>query len=131
MPYPIKMFTKFNHSRAIAQGDIERNISTSSSPDTCGKISALYTVTNFARAIRTRVLGTRIIRNPKKKHFAMQSALRQVIYDFSSDLPQALSIAERALEDQITILKDVYRREPITEFKKPDFLDNKASSQDN
>ena len=61
----------------------------------------------------------------------MQSALRQVIYDFSSDLPQALSIAERALEDQITILKDVYRREPITEFKKPDFLDNKASSQDN
>jgi hypothetical protein len=61
----------------------------------------------------------------------MQSALRVVIYDYASDLPRALSIAERALEDQITILKDAYRREPVTESKKPDFLENKDSSQDN
>jgi len=60
----------------------------------------------------------------------MKSALRQVINDYGSDLPRALSIAERALEDQITFLKDAYRREPITESKKPDFLENKASGQD-
>ena len=129
--YDIKMFTKLNHTRSITYGDQQRNIPISSSPDTCGKISALYTVTNFSRAIRTRVLGTRTIRNPKKRRFAMQSALRDVIYDYASDLPRALSIAERALEDQITILKDAYRREPVTESKKPDFLENKASSQDN
>jgi len=61
----------------------------------------------------------------------MQSALRQVIYDYSADLPRALSIAEKALEDQITILKNAYRKEPITESRRPVFLENKASSQDN
>ena len=125
------MFTKLNHTRSITYGDQLKNTPISSSPDACGKISALYTVTNFSRAIRTRVLGTRIIRNPKKRHFAMQSALREVIYDYASDLPRALSIAERALEDQITFLKNAYRKEPIAESNKRDFLDNKASSQDN
>jgi hypothetical protein len=61
----------------------------------------------------------------------MQSALREVIYDYASDLPRALSIAERALEDQITFLKNAYRKEPIAESNKRDFLENKASSQDN
>ena len=129
--YHIKMFTQINHTRSITYGDQLKHISTSSSPDTCGKISALYTVTNFTRAIRTRVLGTRIIRNPKKRRFAMQSALRQVIYDYSSDLPRALSIAERALEDQITILKDAYRNEPMTGFKKPDSLEKQEPRLDN
>ena len=125
------MSTKLNHTRSITYGDQLKNTPISSSPDTCGKISALYTVTNFSRAIRTRVLSTRTIRNPKKRRFAMQSALREVIYDYASVLPRALSIAERALEDQITILKDAYRREPVTESKNPDFLENKDSSQDN
>jgi hypothetical protein len=129
--YYIKMSAKLNHTRSITYGDQLKHISTSSSPDTCGKISALYTVTNFTRAIRTRVLGTRIIRNPKKRRFAMQSALRQVIYDYSSDLPRALSIAERALEDQITILKDAYRNEPMTGFKKPDSLEKQEPRLDN
>jgi len=129
--YHIKMSARLNHTRSITYGDQLKNTPISSSPDTCGKISALYTVTNFTRAIRTRVLGTRIIRNPKKRRFAMQSALRQVIYDYSADLPRALSIAEKALEDQITILKNAYRKEPITESRRPVFLENKASSQDN
>ena len=125
------MSAQLNHTRSITYGDQLKHISTSSSPDTCGKISALYTVTNFARAIRTRVLGKRIIRNPEKRHFAMQCALRKVIYDYSSDLPRALSIAERALEDQITILKDAYRNEPMTGFKKPDSLDKQEPKSDN
>lgn len=131
LPYYVIMFTKFNHSRAIADGDLGRNISTSSSPDTCGKISALYTVTKFARAIRVRVLGTRTIRNHRKRHFAMQTALRQVINDYFADLPRALSIAEKTLEDQITALKDAYRREPITESKQTGLLESKASTKDN
>ena len=131
LQYSIKMFTKFNHSRAITKGDIDRNISTSSSPDTCARISALYTVTDFARAIRTRVLGTRTIRNPKKRYFAMQCELRQVIYDYGSDLPYALSVAEKALEDQITVLKAAYREEPMTGFKKPDSLEKQEPRLDN
>jgi hypothetical protein len=125
------MSAQLNHTRSITYGDQLKNTPISSSPDTCGKISALYTVTNFSRAIRTRVLGTRTIRNPKKRRFAMQSALREVIYDYASVLPRALSIAERALEDQITILKDAYRNEPMTGFKKPDSLEKQEPRLDN
>jgi len=125
------MSAKFNHSRPIAHGDQGRNISTSSSPDTCGKIAAHYTAINFSRAIRTRVLSTRTIRNPRKRHLAMQTALRQVVYDYYGDLPRALSIAEKTLEDQIIALKDAYRREPITVSKKSVLLENKVSAQDN
>ena len=125
------MSAQLNHTRSITYGDQLKNTPISSSPDTCGKISALYTVTNFSRAIRTRVLGARTIRNPKKRRFAMQSALREVIYDYASVLPRALSIAERALEDQITILKDAYRNEPMTGFKKPDSLEKQEPRLDN
>lgn len=125
------MSAKFSHSRPIAHGDLDRNIATSSSPDTCGKISALYTVTNFSRAIRTRFLGTRTIRNPRRRHFAMQSALREIIYDYYGDLPRALSIAEKTLEDQITILKEAYRKEPLSGSKKPSLLENNTLSKDN
>ena len=125
------MSAQLNHTRSITYGDRVKHMPISSSPDTCAKISALYTVTDFARAIRTRVLGTRTIRNPKKRHFAMQCALRQVIYDYSSDLPRALSIAERALENHITVLKDAYRKEPMTGFKKPDSLEKQEPRLDN
>lgn len=131
LQYSIKMFVKFNHSRAIAKGDIDRNISTSSSPDTCGRISALYRARDFTKTLRIRALGTRVIRNPKKRHFAMQCELRQVIYDYGSDLPYALSVAEKALEDQITVLKDAYRKEPMTGFKKPDSLEKQEPRLDN
>lgn len=125
------MFTKFNHSRAITHGDIGRNISTSSSPDTCGKISALYTVTNFNRAVRVRVLGLRTIRNPKKRYSKMQNAIRQVIYEYYDELPRALSVAERVLEDQISVLKDAYRKESVTASTKSVSLEFKVSNQDN
>jgi hypothetical protein len=125
------MFAKFNHSRAITKGDIDRNISTSSSPDTCGRISALYKARDFTKALRIRALGTRVIRNPKKRHFAMQSELRQVIYDYGSGLPYALSVAEKALEDQITVLKNAFRNEPMTGFKKPDSLETQEPRLDN
>ena len=125
------MFAKFNHSRAITKGDIDRNISTSSSPDTCGRISALYRARDFTKTLRIRALGTRVIRNPKKRHFAMQCELRQVIYDYGSDLPYALSVAEKALEDQITVLKVAYRKEPMTGFKKPDSLEKQEPRLDN
>ncbi len=61
----------------------------------------------------------------------MKSALRHVIYDYNDDLPRVLSIAERALEDQITVLKDAYRKEPVTGFKKPDSLEKQEPRLDN
>ena len=131
LQYSIKMFAKFNHSRAITKGDIDRNISTSSSPDTCGRISALYRARDFTKTLRIRALGTRVIRNPKKRHFAMQCELRQVIYDYGSDLPYALSVAEKALEDQITVLKNAFRNEPMIGFKKPDSLEKQEPRLDN
>ena len=61
----------------------------------------------------------------------MQCELRQVIYDYGSDLPYALSVAEKALEDQITVLKAAYREEPMTGFKKPDSLEKQEPRLDN
>jgi hypothetical protein len=125
------MFTKFNHSRAITKGDIDRNISTSSSLDTCGRISALYKARDFTKALRVRALGARIIHNPKKRAYAVQNEVCQIIGEYWNDLPCALSVAERALEDQITVLKDAYRKEPVTGFKKPDSLEKQEPRLDN
>ena len=61
----------------------------------------------------------------------MQSALREIIYDYYGDLPRALSIAEKTLEDQITILKEAYRKEPLSGSKKPSLLENNTLSKDN
>jgi len=131
LQYSIKMFAKFNHSRAITKGDIGRNISTSSSLDTCGRISALYRARDFNKALRISALGTRFIRSPKKRFFAMRNEVCQIINEYWDDLPCALSVAERALEDQITVLKDAYRKEPMTGFKKPDSLEKQEPRLDN
>lgn len=61
----------------------------------------------------------------------MQNAIRQVIYEYYDELPRALSVAEKVLEDQISVLKDAYRKESVTASTKSVSLEFKVSNQDN
>jgi len=40
-------------------------------------------------------------------------------------------VAQKALENQITLMKEEFKKEPITGSKKPEILDIKVPDQDN
>ena len=120
-----------NHSRSIVLGDYYRNSPLSSSPDTSEKISDLYLIDNILMRLRNDVASTCTISGKRKRRFRLIHAICLIFNSYLDRLPRALSVAQKALENQITLMKEEFKKEPITGTKKPENLDIKALDQNN
>lgn len=125
------MLRKVNHSRSIVLGDYYRNKPLSSSPDISDKISDLYFVDDIIRRLRSDIVGTCTISGKRKKRFKLKKAICLIFNSHLARLPRALSVAQKAIEDQISSMKTAFQKEPITVQQNIGFLGKSSKLQDN
>lgn len=125
------MISRVNHSRSIVLGDYCRNKPLSSSPDISDKISDLYLIDDILRKLRSDIVGTCTISGKRKRRFKLKKAICLIFNSHLARLPRALSVAQKAIEDQISSMKAAFRKEPITGSQKIEFLEKSSQDQDN
>ena len=125
------MLRRVNHSRSIALGDYYRNTPLSSSLDACDKISDLYFIDALLMKLRSDVVSTSTISGSRKKRFRLKRAICLIFNSHLARLPRALSVAQKAIEDQISALKEAYRKEPIAGSHNRGSLEKNDKDQDN
>ena len=125
------MFTKLNHTRSITYGDQQRNIPISSSPDSYDRISDIRLGLSVFKSLQFIVLNTKRISCPRKRRKAIGKQVSRVVMSSLNRLPRALILSHKALQDQLDVIRETFRKEPITGFKKPDSLDKQKPTSDN
>ena len=131
LSYYIKMSTKLNHTRSITYGDQLKNIPISSSPDSYDRISDIRLGLSVFRSLQFIVSNTKRISCPRKRRKAIGKQLSHVVMSSLTRLPRALILSHKALQDQLDVIRETFRKEPITGFKKPDSLDKQEPKSDN
>lgn len=125
------MSRRINHSRSIVKGDYYRNTPTSSSPDTCDKISDIQLGIRIFSTIQRSVQRTQKVFCPRRRKKALGKQLGSVLLSCLHRLPRAMVLSQKALEDQIAALKEAFRKEPLAEAPKATFLEKDQSKTDN
>ena len=125
------MFTKLNHTRSITYGDQLKNIPISSNPDSYDRISDIRLGLSVFKSLQFIVLNTKRISCPRKRKKVIGKQVSHVVMSSLSRLPRALILSRMALQDQLDAIKESFRNEPITGFKKPDSLDKQEPKSDN
>ena len=120
-----------NSNRPITLGDQKRNIPTSSTPDICGYLEDLYMVLRLLRSMQSIVVYSRGIPSTGKKRKSIGKQMGRLIMSCVDRLPRAFSLTQKALENQIDHIKESFRKEPMTGFKKPDSLEKQEPRLDN
>ena len=116
------MFTKLNHTRSITYGDQLKNIPISSNPDSYDRISDIRLGLSVFKSLQFIVLNTKRISCPRKRRKAIGKQVSRVVMSSLNRLPRALILSHKALQDQLDVIKESFRKEPITGFKKQDSL---------
>ena len=125
------MFTKLNHTRSITYGDKLKNIPISSNPDSYDRISDIRLGLSVFKSLQFIVLNTKRISCPRKRRKAIGKQVSRVVMSSLTRLPRALILSHKALQDQLDVIRETFRKEPITGFKKPDSLDKQEPKSDN
>ena len=125
------MFTKLNHTRSITYGDQLKNIPISSNPDSYDRISDIRLGLSVFKSLQFIVLNTKKISCPRKRRKAIGKQVSRVVMSSLNRLPRALILSHKALQDQLDVIRETFRKEPITGFKKPDSLDKQEPKSDN
>lgn len=125
------MFTKLNHTRSITYGDQLKHIPISSSPDSYDRISDIQLVARVLKTLQGIILRSNWISCPRKRRKTIGKQISSVVMSSLSRLPRALILSRMALQDQLDVIKESFRNEPITGFKKPDSLDKQEPKSDN
>jgi len=125
------MFTKLNHTRSITYGDQLKHIPISSSPDSYDRISDIRLGLSIFKSLQFIVLSTNKISCPRKRKKAIGKQVSRVVMSSLSRLPRALILSHKALQDQLDVIKESFRKEPITGFKKQDSLEKQEPKSDN
>ena len=131
MIYYIKMSAKLNHTRSITYGDQLKNIPISSSPDSYDRISDIQLVARVLKTLQGIILKSNWISCPRKRRKTIGKQISSVVMSSLSRLPRALILSHMALQDQLDVIRETFRKEPITGFKKPDSLDKQEPKSDN
>ena len=125
------MFTKLNHTRSITYGDQLKNIPISSNPDSYDRISDIRLGLSVFKSLQFIVLNTKRISCPRKRRKAIGKQVSRVVMSSLNRLPRALILSHKALQDQLDVIREAFRKEPITGFKKQDTLDKQEPRSDN
>ena len=125
------MFTQLNHTRSITYGDQLKHIPISSSPDSYDRISDIRLGLSIFKSLQFIVLSTNKISCPRKRKKAIGKQVSRVVMSSLSRLPRALILSHKALQNQLDVIRENFRKEPITGFKKPDSLDKQEPKSDN
>ena len=125
------MSRRINHSRSIVQGDYYRNIPTSSSPDTCDKISDLQLGIKIFGTMLKGISKTQKVNCPRRRRKELGKRIGYVMLSYLPRLPRAILLTQKALQDHITSLRESFRKEPITADPKPQFLEKEQPKTDN
>lgn len=125
------MSTKLNHTRSITYGDQLKNIPISSNPDSYDRISDIRLGLSVFRSLQFIVLNTKRINCPRKRRKAIGKQVSRVVMSSLSRLPRALILSHKALQDQLDVIRESFRKEPITGLKKQDSLEKQEPKSDN
>ena len=125
------MLAKLNHTRSITYGDQLQHISTSSSPDSYDRISDIQLVARVLKTLQGIILKSNWISCPRKRRKTIGKQISSVVMSSLTRLPRALILSHKALQDQLDVIRENFRKEPITGFKKPDSLDKQEPKSDN
>ena len=125
------MFTQLNHTRSITYGDQLKHIPISSSPDSYDRISDIRLGLSIFKSLQFIVLNTSKISCPRKRKKAIGKQVSRVVMSSLRRLPRALILSHKTLQDQLDVIKESFRKEPITGFKKQDSLEKQETRSDN
>ena len=129
--YYIKMARQINHTRSIALGDYYRNIPTSSSPDTCDKISDIQLGIKPFGSVLKSISKTQRVNCPRRRKKELGKRISGVLMSCLPRLPRAISLTQKALQDHVASLRESFRKEPITAATNLDFLEKEQPKTDN
>lgn len=88
-------------------------------------------IDDILRKLRSDIVGTCTISGKRKRRFKLKKAICLIFNSHLARLPRALSVAQKAIEDQISSMKAAFRKEPITGSQKIEFLEKSSQDQDN
>ena len=125
------MSAKLNHTRSITYGDQLKHIPISSSPDSYDRISDIRLGLSVFRSLQFIVSNTKRISCPRKRKKAIGKQVSRVVMSSFNRLPRALILSHKALQDQLDVIKESFRKEPITGLRKPDSLEKQETRSDN
>jgi len=125
------MSARLNHARSITYGDQLKNIPISSSPDSYDRICDIELGIKIFRSLKISILTTRNVTCTGKRGKIIGRQLTKVVMPHIYQLPRALTLSSKALEDQRALIKDSFEKEPMTGFKKPDSLEKQEPRLDN